>query len=106
MPPKGDPERAQAEQDAKKLLEGASEENPVYALINGHWVSVTGVKDGMVTYQDGRGRERTMPLDRFMGKLNTVCFQNGTVPASMDNPAHGNRGGGGNPRGGVDGIGN
>lgn len=99
LPKADDPQRAQAEQDAQKVLQGASDDKPIYALINGHWVSVTKA-DGdpaQVTYQDEHGKTKTVPMDEFLKSLNTICFQDGDVPPSMSNSKNGGRGGGGDP---------
>jgi len=113
MPKADDPQRAQAEQDAEKLLEGASKENPVMALIDGHWVTVTGMEGNppKVTYQGEDGKTHTVPLygdpekgkPGFMDQLNTICFQGGDVPPSMNDPKNGGRGGGGDRDGALGG---
>jgi hypothetical protein len=99
MPKPDDPQRAQAEADAQKLLQGASEDKPVFALVNGHWVSVTKVEGdpAQVTYQDEHGEKKTVPMKDFLAGLNTVCFQDGDVPASMNDARNGGHGGGGDP---------
>ncbi|HVE82391.1 MAG TPA: hypothetical protein VND93_06075, partial [Myxococcales bacterium] len=99
MPPEGDPNRKQAEADATTLLQGASEQKPVFALIGDHWVTVTKVEGDppQVTYQDGSGQPQTRPLAEVLRELNTICFQNGDVPASMNDSRNGRPGGGGDP---------
>jgi len=99
MPKAGDAQRAQAEQDAQKLLGAASDDKPVYALVNGHWVSVTGAggDPATVTYQDSQGHKQTVSMADFLAALNTVCYQGGDVPPSMSDSKNAGRGGGGDP---------
>ncbi|HYV45462.1 MAG TPA: hypothetical protein VFA20_11400 [Myxococcaceae bacterium] len=97
MPKEGDAQRAQAEQDAQKLLQGASDDKPLYALVNGHWVSVTGAggEPPMVTYQNAKGEKETVPMADFLKALNTICYQGGDAPPSMSDASNAGRGGGG-----------